>query len=94
MEALQVEETISNKFNDQFEENNIPEKELRKIENLSEFCVLEGISEEKCKKELETPHNCYIESCKHCCFITLNGHSYCISKCKEMKNLLKNDYRI
>ena len=70
------------------ENDSFSEKLVKKTENLSEFCVLEGISSPKCKETHKTGH-CYIESCKNCCFTMLNGHILCINRCEKMRNLLK-----
>jgi len=64
------------------------EKDLQKTEKLSEFCVLEGISDPKCTQKLKGSQACYIESCKHCCFVTLNGHTACMNKCDAMRDLI------
>ena len=80
--------------NSQIEKNsitiseNFEEKEAQKTEKFSEFCVLEGISDRKCTQKLKGSQTCYIESCKHCCFVTVNGHSACISKCDAMRSLI------
>ena len=64
------------------------EKNAQKTEEFSEFCVLEGISDRKCTQKLKGSQTCYIESCKHCCFVTVNGHSACINKCDAMRSLI------
>lgn len=62
---------------------------VRKNENLAEYCILEGISDEKCKDPQKETQSCYVNSCKHCCYITIGGSNACLQKCESMKKLLK-----
>lgn len=71
-------------------EDEILLENVKKNENLSEFCVLEGISDKNCEDPEKETQTCYINSCKHCCYNAVGGSKMCLSKCEAMKSLLRS----